>query len=637
MTQHRFNTGNPLESPDPRDLMDNAHNYDRAINDLDNETWTDRLGRTRKTYSAVEKEVEGLLVAGGKIFPDEPTGRAAVEDGQYFFAESVDPDISRVLWQRIDANSSRRVAEDPDVEMVRAIAESFDVGDSPEAHTYFTDLVGQIVATLFADGKLTSHGYELGTTLAEGLRLFDTNGFFPVDIGLSGASLYGVDIEATPNDDTALVDKYGFLISGVYGGEVVQASAPGHGVARKPTPALEAAIRTAIQHIILYGQSLSIGSNGEPPISTSQPYQNVMFTSGVRIGQHGNGYNASSFAPLIEQLNDDRFGETPASGAANGITRRALESGGLEEQYKYLVTSSGRGGRRVDELVPGQPNGDWELTVRAIQDAKALCDAQGISYSVPCMLWLQGNANVWHQAEDSLPEDYIERWLGQMWTPMKDEIYRITGQANIPYMFTYQAALNPDNTDVPYIGPQTAQWRASMTYDDVVMFAPSYFFPRNPDDVHASNEGYWLIGEYAARAMYQTLYQRKKFRPLEPVSVAWGTSAIVLKFHVPMGSVVIDDALFPTQPSAGFEIRESYRSTNLVTGAITGAAVTGDDEVTLTLDTNVSIPDTAVLQYPQGNVRDTAGLWDKATSPLGNEFALHNALVTFHYSRKFGF
>lgn len=647
-----YNTGNPINSADPRDLQDNAQNFDKAVNSDSDKQWTDRFGNQRKTWLSIETDLQEIIIAGGRIFPDEPTGRAAVDDGEYFYAESVDPNIAKVIWQRIDANSSRLVAAEPSAELVRDAGNSLFVNDPGEAHTEFADQFGFIIATLYASGLLSLDALRLAGDAnpmtgdsGTGIRVVDPLGFVPVELAPDGGVLYDLQLAPTSGSLYAVVDRHGFIIAGFDGQQSFSLKSADNASHDAPTYTyLSSGRRTGLQHILLYGQSLSIGADGEPPISTSQPYQNVMFSSGVRIGDRSNQYDASALSPLIEQLNDTRFGETPASGAVNGMTRRGIENGGVESEYRFLVTSSGRGGRPVGELVPGHPNGDWERTVKAIRDAKALAESEGSSYSVPGMLWLQGNANAWWQYPDSVAEDYVERWLADMWAPMKNEIFNITGQSNVPYMFTYQAAHNPENSSTPYIGPQMAQWRASRTYEDVVLFAPSYPFPRNPDNVHATNEGYWLIGEYASRAMYETLFQRKKFRPLEPISAIWYSDSIVLKLHVPRGEVVIDNALFPTETNAGFKIRVTERdgeadtaSTSEVSGAITGVAVTGSDEITISLDPGVTIPEGATLHYPQGNVRDTAGLWDKATSPLGNESALHNALVTFEHSPKYGF
>ena len=52
-----FNTGKPIGSTDARDLSDNAQNFDEAINDRSNQTWTDRLGVARKTVWGAFSEI----------------------------------------------------------------------------------------------------------------------------------------------------------------------------------------------------------------------------------------------------------------------------------------------------------------------------------------------------------------------------------------------------------------------------------------------------------------------------------------------------------------------------------------------------------------------------------------------------
>ncbi|WVM88007.1 hypothetical protein UMZ34_16835 [Halopseudomonas pachastrellae] len=50
-----YNTGNPLGSTDPRDLIDNAGNLDEAVNS-GADTWTDRFGVERLSLAGLEGE-----------------------------------------------------------------------------------------------------------------------------------------------------------------------------------------------------------------------------------------------------------------------------------------------------------------------------------------------------------------------------------------------------------------------------------------------------------------------------------------------------------------------------------------------------------------------------------------------------
>lgn len=115
----RFNTGNPIGSADPRDRDDNSKNLDEAVNDLNAETWIDRFGVERLTIQGALNRFNDVIIAGGQIFESEESGRDAVQDGQYYYVVSDDPDVSRELWRRISETESELIAEDPSAEGLR--------------------------------------------------------------------------------------------------------------------------------------------------------------------------------------------------------------------------------------------------------------------------------------------------------------------------------------------------------------------------------------------------------------------------------------------------------------------------------------------------------------------------------------
>ncbi|EJY6040596.1 hypothetical protein P0281_004730 [Pseudomonas aeruginosa] len=60
-----YATGNPLGSKDPRDLYENAENFDAAMNDRGNTTWNDRFGVTRPTLKGYEEQFNSFLAGSG--------------------------------------------------------------------------------------------------------------------------------------------------------------------------------------------------------------------------------------------------------------------------------------------------------------------------------------------------------------------------------------------------------------------------------------------------------------------------------------------------------------------------------------------------------------------------------------------
>lgn len=62
-----YNTGNPIGSYDPRDLYDNAQNYDFALNSLTQAIWLDRFGVGRRSWYGLEVMVADAAASYGIV------------------------------------------------------------------------------------------------------------------------------------------------------------------------------------------------------------------------------------------------------------------------------------------------------------------------------------------------------------------------------------------------------------------------------------------------------------------------------------------------------------------------------------------------------------------------------------------
>jgi len=62
-----YGTNNPLGSQDPRDLYDNAQNFDHLSNDQVNESWNDRFGNPRQTWHGIETMTQAAMSAYGYV------------------------------------------------------------------------------------------------------------------------------------------------------------------------------------------------------------------------------------------------------------------------------------------------------------------------------------------------------------------------------------------------------------------------------------------------------------------------------------------------------------------------------------------------------------------------------------------
>lgn len=72
-----YNTGSPVGSSDPRDLYDNAENFDTLVNSPDKLEHPDRLGVARKTWHGIEEDFQRFLLESG--YQDIGTYAAGLE------------------------------------------------------------------------------------------------------------------------------------------------------------------------------------------------------------------------------------------------------------------------------------------------------------------------------------------------------------------------------------------------------------------------------------------------------------------------------------------------------------------------------------------------------------------------------
>lgn len=612
------------------------------------------LAKQARLYSeAIPDAVTELSaqMTDGKIHDSEAEGRNKVGDGQYFYVKPTNPLLfSRSLFRRLSATTSTHIVDDPSAAAVaeisataNGVAEKINELNSAEVALQLEDELRFVLLKIMTDGSIDMLKSLLKNSDGSGLEISGDDGFISSRIGIASSDINGLRIVPTEITGLEFVDEGGFIV-----GRIDDAGAF-FGVAQAPPQAVSPVVaalgqqqRTDLIHIIGYGQSLSLGAFSTPLLSTAQPYGNLMLQGGLSTRPGEPGYNASAFVPLVEAIRGVE-GETPVSAQCNGFVRRAIEFGELQSSWTLLGTAAGRGGRSVEELMAGSP--EYRGLIQIVKDSKALADGMGKSYSVWAYTWDQGEAN--HKVGSTHSAYQYAQYQLELFDSLTREIVNIIGQRSRPYIFTYQvAAHRAYHSDKMEIAK--AQWRVSRERADISLSSPAYIFPTVDDNIHLTNEGSWLMGEYRSRAMFETMMKRgQKWRPLEPVAVQWTATYIDVEFHVPHGELVLDSALAAPTVNFGFDVREN----DLVVDIITSVSVLNKTTIRLNLSRPTAL--NASISYgrgrvgdptaggpvigARGNLRDTHGLVDIVQSPSGQSYALHNACVMFEYSRKIGF
>ena len=437
-------------------------------------------------------------------------------------------------------------------------------------------------------------------------------------------------------------------------------------------------LKKDLNHIILYGQSLSDGSsssNGEPlsgmELSKSQPFKNLMLASGTRSEpQMTDLYKSNYFAPLVEQsigqfsdsgniaTYNPSQNESPISAICNEFTRRCLSTSqkATADDFVMVGMSSGRGGQSVENLTDGT---QWNVLNAHIKDIATTAKTLGKTQAVGAICYVQGEAN--HHAilrdvgsfDSTITADTYE-YQNRMNTLIKkidDTAFSFCpNQDFLPFVFLYQTeahrSYNYTNTSQSLNeNPiSTAQWFITKSNPRYVLAVPVYALPKNDRDrVHLTHVGAWLLGAYFARAMHYTMHKKQgKWRPLEPVHYNWTDTHCDIEFYVPCGEIVLDDFFCAIQPNFGFDI---WLDKVLQTNAIKAVSVL--DKKTVRVEFNTPQPANAQLSYclgreetkpnAWGNLRDTHGENDSVTDPTGESHKLHNPAVMFNIHKTRGF
>lgn len=184
----------PLGSSSPLVREFNTIVLEQLINNRELDFVPGRFGDLLRTWNKIERGIEEQLIAGGRIFPDEPSGRIAVENDQYFYAESADPNVSKSLWQRIGTNESRFIANDPSTTLILALAIQSKSTAAEDAGAF---------------GSVDDYDY----------LIVDENSSAALGVTKSGAVAFG-NTELMPSDDYsshswAVVDDDGRLLLGI--------------------------------------------------------------------------------------------------------------------------------------------------------------------------------------------------------------------------------------------------------------------------------------------------------------------------------------------------------------------------------------------------------------------------------------
>lgn len=380
-----------------------------------------------------------------------------------------------------------------------------------------------------------------------------------------------------------------------------------------------------VNHVLSTGQSLSVGSQGTPLLSTTQPFGNLMLSTGVLASAS----TATSFVPLVEATR-----ETMSSGLANLVWDVAANDVlvGLpapNDKHRVLVSCHGIGGTAYAGLKKGTvafANGIAQVTA-----AKAIADGSMRSYVVRVVTNVHGESD--HVARNASYAANLAEWQADYET----DVRAITGQTEpIPMLQTQMSSWTKYGQATSTI-PQQQLDASVASGGKIVMVGPKYTVEYAPDGVHLTSAGYRHMGEYYAKVYRRIVLEGKPWEPLRPAQVTLAGDELTVRFLVPVPPLALDTTLVTNPGNFGFE----YSDESASPPTIVAVSLVGADSVRIKLSAAPAATATGkVVRYaytgtpgalggattgPRGNLRDSDTSRSRHGNPLFN-WAVHFAM-----------
>jgi hypothetical protein len=332
--------------------------------------------------------------------------------------------------------------------------------------------------------------------------------------------------------------------------------------------------------VIGTGQSLAVGEQGRPVISTNQPYGNLKLSTGQLSWPIDPNDTNLSMVPLVEPIGrysksypsswpDNIAGETAHSAMGNQIA--ALVRAALGHDYISVQGEVGENGQCMIYLKKnaeqkGVNGHSYEAALIETKGITRLAKAAGKTYGVGAIIVTHGEC-------DAGNSDY-ENDLYQLWSDYNTDLPAITGQKQkIQMIVSQQNAVNDRSAST------LAQWKVGLDHPaDIVCSGPKYQYP-SKEGIHLIADGYRQLGEKYGQVYYERVILGRNWQPLQPTTVKRKGAVITVHYHVPVPPLVWETAFQAPHQSVeewkqgkGFEVSTAGEEKV----AIASVAISGD-------------------------------------------------------------
>lgn len=349
-----------------------------------------------------------------------------------------------------------------------------------------------------------------------------------------------------------------------------------------------------IKHVIIYGQSLSLGEETIQAITTESVKGNYM------LGDAPNDIESQQFNSLINVGKEE-----PIVAAINSFSD--LYRIGVNKHQIFLGSSCGVGGKAISELSKTGDVNDIYYTkfLKCLESAYEA--ARNTRKTIAC------DAIIYMQGESDYPayvggvqgdKDLYKAALLQLKNDMQGDVITTYGQSERPLFFLGQTGgVAVNQTDM---GISMAQYEFAQENDDVFLLNPVYQLP-DYKGLHISTNGARWFGEYIAKSLYNSLVMKRREMPLRPIQIkVTGSNEVKIWYNVKQENLplVFDTWTVQdfTDTSTGNQNVLGYRVLRDGSGVNISKAEIENNCVVLTTEQDVSTGTVTIMYGSRGDL-----------------------------------
>ncbi|WBO22309.1 hypothetical protein [Sphingomonas abietis] len=366
-----------------------------------------------------------------------------------------------------------------------------------------------------------------------------------------------------------------------------------------------------IFHIVLYGQSNSVGWGAAQVIRTLPLAYGLRFSTGVRA-QDGAGtaaVNHPALTPLLETQFGGiyGYGETQATALVMMIAQLLWEEDGIDitggALGKILVSAPGEQGVSLINRSSGTKY--FQQLEDDITYGRSLSDAAALSYSAGALIEIGGES----EYDANTSRATYAGQLRQLRSDVQSWGQGVAGTASPLPLFLAQVS-----THLTYnrATPTSALAQIDVAADDNICLAcPTYFLPFWPDNLHYPPAGRDWMGAYLGLAIKRWLWDGVKPLPLLPQHISVIGKTIILKFNLAkQRKLVFDTTTLAAQTNMGFQVVDSAGNALTIAAA---PRIVGADRIAIQMSAvpaagfQVRYAWVGVGSVAGGNLRDNRG------------------------------